>query len=331
MDPAGPRGTGRDVHVDRVLAAVADPAAAALSPVAASWARSVRLYGLDPADGGRPQSVSAAELTAARQRLARLLPHAGPVLDRLFQSVGAGGCCVLLTDAGGIPVERRGAAGDDDAFRRMGLWTGAVWSEAAGGTNGIGTCLAEGRALTIHKDQHFHARNISLSCTVAPIHDHEGRLVAALDVSSARSDLAAGMVGLVAAAVGEAARRIEARLFQDAFAAARIVLVPDGGSGPAAPALLAVDRDDLVVGATRAARQLLRLAPASVNGTVPAARLLGAGPAVPTLSALEEAERSALHRALRQTGSNVSRAARLLGISRATLHRKIARHGLERV
>lgn len=331
-DSAG-RG-GSIVHVDRVLAAVADPQAAARSALAASWARSVRLYGLDPADAGRPQTVTASELAAARSRMAPFLHHAGPVLDRLFQSVGAGGCCVLLSDRDGVPLERRGDPGDDDDFRRMGLWTGALWSEAAGGTNGIGTCLAEGRALTIHKDQHFHARNIALSCTVAPIHDHEGRLAAALDVSSCRSDLSEAMVGLIAAAAGEAARRIEARVFQNAFAGARLVMVPEeaGGSAltaTAGAALLAVDADDLVIGATRAARQLLRLAPGAMTGTVTAASLLRQDEA-PAVRALEEAERTALHRTLRQAGGNVSRAARLLGISRATLHRKMARFGLER-
>lgn len=327
---------GSAVHVDRVLAAVADPQAAARSALAASWARSVRLYGLDPADAGRPQTVTASQLAQARARMAPFLFHAGPVLDRLFQSVGAGGCCVLLSDRDGVPLERRGDPGDDDDFRRMGLWTGALWSEAAGGTNGIGTCLAEGRALTIHKDQHFHARNIALSCTVAPIHDHEGRLAAALDVSSCRSDLSEAMVGLIAAAAGEAARRIEARVFQEAYAGARLVLVPEEpgtGMPPAggAAALLAVDSDDLVIGATRAARQLLRLGSGALNGTVTAASLLQPGQGgAPARPALEEAERSALHRTLRQAGGNVSRAARLLGISRATLHRKMARFGLDR-
>ena len=32
---------------------------------------------------------------------------------------------------------------------------GHRWSEESVGTNGIGTCLVEQRALTIHRDQHF--------------------------------------------------------------------------------------------------------------------------------------------------------------------------------
>jgi hypothetical protein len=34
-----------------------------------------------------------------------------------------------------------------------------VWSERHGGTNRMGTCLAERAALIVHRDQHFLARN----------------------------------------------------------------------------------------------------------------------------------------------------------------------------
>ncbi len=43
-----------------------------------------------------------------------------------------------------------------------------------------------------------------------------------------------------------------------------------------------------------------------------------------------EAERAALQRALARAGGNVSAAAQQLGISRATLHRKLARFGIRR-
>ncbi len=56
---------------------------------------------------------------------------------------------MLLADKDGVPVDRRGFEGDDATFYKIGLWTGAVWSEQREGTNGIGTALAEQRALTI--------------------------------------------------------------------------------------------------------------------------------------------------------------------------------------
>lgn len=227
---------------------------------------------------------------------------------------------MLLTDADGVPVDRRGVAADDPVFRRWGLWNGAVWSEAREGTNGIGTCLAEQRVLTIHRDQHFHTRNIGLSCTVAPLFDATGRLAGALDVSSCRSGLE-GLTGLVERAVTDAARRIETRAFREAFPQARIVLLPETAADRASVPMLAVDADDVVIGATRAARLALKLTDETLKRGLPS----------PDRSAdLDEAERAAVRRALTQAGGNVSAAAGLLGLSRATLNRKLKRLDLAR-
>ncbi|TGV64477.1 sigma-54-dependent Fis family transcriptional regulator, partial [Mesorhizobium sp. M2D.F.Ca.ET.160.01.1.1] len=154
-----------------------------------------------------------AELGQAGQRIEPLVQAAQSSLDRLYLAVGGVGCCVLLADRDGVPVERRGAPVDDETFRSWGLWTGSVWNEESQGTNGIGTCLVERRALTIHRDQHFHTRNTLLSCTTAPIHDHEGNLVAALDVSSCRADLTEAFANLISMAVVDAVRRIEGENF----------------------------------------------------------------------------------------------------------------------
>ena len=132
-------GGGRALAARRLVAALLGP----------SRARSRRR-----STGGR---LTEAELRRARERVEPLLRAAEPTLDRLFAAVGGTGCCVLLADAHGIPLERRGAAGDDRTFAGWGLWTGTPWSEDAEGTNGIGTCLVERRALTIHRDQHFSA------------------------------------------------------------------------------------------------------------------------------------------------------------------------------
>lgn len=309
-------------HPDRIRQALDDEAGPARSAIAASWRRSMTVHGLAPEDRGRARTVTAERLREAREAMEPLTLAAQPVLDRLFLAVGDTGCCVLLTDAEGIAVDRRGAPVDDDTFHLWGLWPGADWSEAAEGTNGIGTALAEHRPVTIHRDQHFHTRNTGLSCTTHPIHDHLGRLAGALDVSSARADATAIMLGLISNAVGDAARAIETQAFRQAFADARIVLAGDGADRSAA--LLAVDRDDLVIGATRAARQALKITDARIAAQLPASDLLGRAAEADLL----DAERGAVRRALARAGGNVSAAARALGVSRATLHRKLNRLGL---
>lgn len=314
-------------HADLIAAITRDPSASGRSALFASWARSMTRYKLDPYDRTPPRRLTDRELRDARESVEPLLAVASPTLDRLFQAVGGAGCCVLFTDKNGVPVDRRGASGDDTTFRGWGLWTGSVWSEEAEGTNGIGTCIAEDRALTIHRDQHFHARNTGLSCTVSPIHDHRGRLAAALDVSSCRSDLTEDFTRLIAAAVADAARRIEARHFRNAFPKARIVLVPDAdwGSG----ALLAIGQDDLIVGASAAARTACGITDAMLERALPAEAILGDN-AGESAEDWDLAERGVVHRALARSGGNVSAAAKSLGVSRATLHRKMRRLGLHR-
>ena len=91
--------------------------------------------------------------------------------------------------------------------------------------------------------------------------------------------------------------------------------------------LLAVDGDDLVIGATRAARRALGLTAEGLARPVPAADLIGR--ARPDGGdEISAAERAVLLRALARSGGNVSKAAKDLNISRATLHRKINQLGL---
>jgi Transcriptional activator of acetoin/glycerol metabolism len=310
-------------HADRIQAAIASNQAAK-SALVASWCRSASLHHLDPAQRSLPRKLADAELRLARQRIEPLVRAAESSLDRLYLAVGGTGCCVLLADCNGVPVARRGATADDETFRDWGLWTGTVWSEESEGTNGIGTCLVEQRALTIHRDQHFHTRNTLLSCTAAPIYDHEGNLAAALDVSSCRADLTEGFVNLIAVAVGDAARRIEAENFRLAFPDARIIVAPTTEKTP--NALLAVDREDLIVGATRSARMAFGLMPGRLAKPLPAADVLGGETSFAT--DLRTAERAILERALIRSKGNVTAAARMLGMSRATLHRKLGKFGL---
>jgi transcriptional regulator of acetoin/glycerol metabolism len=292
---------------------------AALSAVAASWCRSALHHGLDPARSLRGERLEAPELQRRLAAHGDLLAVAEPVLDRLFAQVGLTGCCVIMADSDGVILQERKSAGDAPFFESSGLVSGSNWSEASEGTNGIGTCLVEARPVTIQRHEHFSARNIAVSCMDAPIFDPAGRLAGALDVSSARADHGDGMASLIGALVQDAARHIERDYFCRHYSGRRIVLA-EGARGQA---LLAVDRDGLVVGATRAARLLYHLGHEVDLAPRPLDDLIGGS------AGYESSERATLRQALARSGGNVAAAAKLLGIGRATFYRRMERAGLD--
>jgi transcriptional regulator of acetoin/glycerol metabolism len=163
--------------------------AAAPQYVKRSWLRCVDEYGLDPDSYKLPAVVSRQELSERKERHADLVAFADAEISHLHRQLAGSGHSIILTDRDAVVLSYYGDASFMGAASRTGLLQGAVWSERQGGTNGMGTCLAEGEPVIVHREHHFLTRNTGLTCCAAPIFDHRGELVAALDVS-AESDRA---------------------------------------------------------------------------------------------------------------------------------------------
>lgn len=292
----------------------------ARSAMAASWRRCTHAYGLDPAIEPEIRVLEQAELREALDRSGPVLTTARPVLDRLRHATRNQPACVMYSDADGVPLAWNGPQADAEELARRGLRPGADWSERAGGTNGIGTCLVEQRPLVVHRDQHFFPRGREISCAVAPVYGSDGALVGALNVTLYGSAVTQGWSDLLMETVSDAALRIEADHFHCTFANACILSIPGPMRGAA---LIALDSDDVVLGATRSARRLLGITPERLRAGLCLQDLLPE-----TDDNFESAERGVLRRALLRHRGNVTASARSLGISRATIKRKITHHDL---
>ncbi len=308
-------------HAATIEAAIARDEAARL-PLVASWQRSSLLHSLNPEKNSPSERLTTQEFAVAQERLGGLLHASAPNLDQLYLAVKDMDCSVILADRNGVAISRRCAGRNDDIFNDGGLCAGAVWSEESEGTNGVGTCIVEHRPLTIHASEHFHTKNTALTCTAAPIFDHHGNLMAVVDVSSCFTDLTEGLSRLISMAVINTARQIETDHFRARFTGACIVLASraelDTTKGAA---LIAVDQDDLVIGATRYARSLYGLNDTELATPKPLSSLQGHQ--VDQAYEYANAEHRIIQQAMANTGGNVSAAARELRISRATLHRKL--------
>jgi transcriptional regulator of acetoin/glycerol metabolism len=164
------------------------PIARRLDPlVASSWARCVKEYGIEPRVRGAHAVLDGSALKERQQRLGEMLRVAHAEMENLYEQIAGSGYAVILTDAQGTILSAVTDPALKREFRQAGLWLGAVWDERHEGTNGIGTCIATRRPVTVHRDEHFMSYNIGLSCSGAPITDSHGQLLAVLDASSVNS------------------------------------------------------------------------------------------------------------------------------------------------
>ncbi len=266
-------------QVEQVLTTAAGSSiGSAFAEVSGSWLRSANEHSVDPADPAAPQILLASEIKSRREPLEKLIFTGRGEIDHLHAMMHASGYVVLLCDLTGTAVDHRGRETDAREFAYWGTWLGGVWSEATEGTNGIGTCIAEERAVTIHRSQHFRARHKDLSCSGAPVFGVDGSMIAVLDVSAIDPNLSERALGLTGALTTTTARAIEERYFREYFR--REWIVATRMEEVASPVLLAVDGSQRVVGANRAARRCFALDDGLLRAGISLWRLFARNPAL---------------------------------------------------
>jgi sigma-54 dependent transcriptional regulator, acetoin dehydrogenase operon transcriptional activator AcoR len=155
--------------------------------VTRSWHRCLREYGIEPSAPRQISVLNPQSVKQLQERLGHLLPVARAEMESLYEQIAGSGFAVILADTQGAVLSTITDPALQREFRHAGLSLGALWDERHEGTNGIGTCLAEGGPVTVHREEHFRGYNLSLSCSAAPILDPHGGILAVLDASTANS------------------------------------------------------------------------------------------------------------------------------------------------
>ena len=239
-----------------------------------SWQRSQHA-GVSPLGGlGEPPLCSDGELRRAVASEHDFLAQARPVMDFVFDQMRDSGSLVVLANARGLLLHSLGDADFLGRAERVSLRPGALWHESDRGTNAIGTCLAESRAVVIHGAEHYLERNGFLTCSAAPVFGPRGQLRGVLDISGDHR----GHHPHTFALVRSAARMIEDRLFHARHAGDRILRLHPlaEGLGGVGEGLVALSEDGWVVGANTLAQQWLAL-PAERIGACTLEQLTGTG------------------------------------------------------
>ncbi len=329
-------------------------------PVLRSWIRCSDL-GLSTRSAPAIGPIVEAELRALQQRHETFMRLCRPELETLNVEARDTGSVAILTDDAGMILDAIGDAGFATRAAQVLLRPGVSWSEAITGTNAIGVALAERRPAAVDGSEHFFAGHTILSCAATPVMDPRGAVLGVLDLSGSSALGHGHALGLVRMAVDQ----IEHRLFGQRFEGCRLLRFHRDPAmlGTSREGIL-VFREDRLIGGNRRAlsliggnwdlldtamfeeifdRPALEGRPYVSLQAIKGGRFVGRwssggnqGPALsmatfdteprtPGSKLLADVTAGMIDAALAASGGNVTKAARVLGVHRSTVHRHLHR------
>jgi transcriptional regulator of acetoin/glycerol metabolism len=325
-----------------------------------SWQRCLQ-QGLEPDQVADFDLISASHVRHTHDGNAHLVQTAKPLLENLGRAIVNTGYFVILTNQHGVVVDVNGPI--DRSDRRADLITriGTDLSEQRVGTTAIGTALTEQQPVWLHRGEHFFANTAVYSCAGAPVYGPTGACVGMLDLTAIDAVERPELTHLVTQVAGKIGNAL---VLAQAHSLLLRLNWPGNALGSDADGMLCLDADGWITGANPVARQMVsglqvtgRVHATEVFGlplqmlfdaarrshntleiplwtglrlnalAVEAARenLPTRFEAAPAGSiGLKDMETAMIHKAVEQARGNVAQAAQTLGISRATVYRKLA-------
>lgn len=219
-----------------------------------SWYRCRDLYRVDPRQEGAPRAAGQGRSTLLHNSVfaelggiaASLVDHGGDCLSTVTDGYGR-----VLASWGAGTIMRKAADSNLAPF--------FAWSEAAIGTNGMGTALSQDRPVSVRGPEHWCEGLHDWYCTGVAIHDSVTQEpVAALNISSWERDVPVDPRALTGK-TGIVRQELRNRALQDATEVASEFVEADRH---ARGALIAIDVAGSVIATNERARSILNGLPA---------------------------------------------------------------------
>lgn len=322
-----------------------------------SWRRCLDL-GFEPHRHIAFDAVAPGAMRHAIEANQPLLRAATPVIQSLSRAMAHTRYFAILTDARGMVIDVNGPVDRHNPLAANIARVGVDLSERAVGTTAIGTTLAELQPVWLHRGEHFYDDTSVYSCAGAPIWGPDGQCVGMLDLTGVNVIEQPALKHLVV----QSARSIENALALARPHRLLLCLNwPGRVHGDDSDGLVCLDTDGHLTALNRPAAEMLGVVPGVWPGhcselfAVPVETLFdaaraqrgpvdvplwsglrlsvlaqfnqggertpvhGASPGMP----LKDVETAMIRKAVDDARGNVKEAARVLGISRATVYRKL--------
>jgi len=325
-----------------------------------SWQRCLDM-GLQPQQSVGFDTITAQHMQRVQEASRPLVQAAQPVLTELARVIADIRYFAILTNTEGIVVDVHGHVDRQDRRADAIARVGVDLSERSVGTTAISAALRELQPVWLHRGEHFFQDTNVYSCAGAPVFDPDGRCAGMLDLTGIETQERPALRHLVQ----RSARNIEnSWLLSTAHALVLRLSWPGNPPGGDSDGLLTLDHEGHLVGANPAARQMLALEATSgeplhasdvfalpwenlfdvaahpaaaqevplwsglrmhIQAMRTGAHTAVASPSPMACKPLKAAQTDMIRQAVQQARGNVAEAARALGISRATVYRKLGR------
>ena len=232
--------------------------------VAMSWIRSKKA-GVNPRHAMGKTVLSKEQLQIVIDERSDLIEAARPFMSSLYEFVAASGFIVIISDEHGRILE---VTGDENALQKgalVNVLPGSSWAENDVGTNGIGTALAVEKPVQISGEEHYCKKFHTWTCSAAPIHNNNGQIIGALQMSGPSSKTHLHTLGMVVAAVDaiEAQMNINAKI-------RRLTVLNDNLNKMfqiSSDGILLVDTEGIILRTNPVADHILGLSPKKTSQT----------------------------------------------------------------
>ncbi|ENB9401255.1 MULTISPECIES: sigma-54-dependent Fis family transcriptional regulator [Bacillus] len=138
-----------------------------------------------------------------------------PQIQNMRKTIDELQMLALLIDPDGYVLSLSGNEQTLKRAKHINFIEGVKWTEAAVGTNAIGTALEIEEAIMISGTEHYSVASHSWSCAAAPIHNDDGKLIGVLDFSCPIEFSHPYMLGMVTSIAHAIERECSIRVHQN--------------------------------------------------------------------------------------------------------------------
>lgn len=165
-----------------------------------SFERSIK-YGVKKGQVLPKRVLSEEEIKQTIKKNSEFIKTASTFIDIMYDFLIGSGFFIVLTDSSGCILSIKGDKEILEAAREVNMYPGFCMDEKSIGTNAIGTAITEDAPIQVSASEHFINAYHRWTCSAAPIHDENGKIIGALNLTGSSISVYPHTLGLVVAAV----------------------------------------------------------------------------------------------------------------------------------